>query len=173
MRLTRLLRSGFFGGMRVGDEDGYLSTIGGRILNSEAEVCTLGLGHLSEVVIHRRPLGGSFAGMVQSGSIPVTGEFGQWTCSNCAKPACWSTPVSLLQVWVSSLFWCSRARASALRVKGLWDEWRQVGGCSWSEIKRMFRLGIPRTGKAVVGEEEPGRHRCLLLGLALVLEEAG
>ena len=41
-------------------QDGYFSTIGGRILNSEAEVCTLGLGHLSEVVFHRRLLGGSF-----------------------------------------------------------------------------------------------------------------
>ena len=30
--------------------DGHFSTIGGRILSSEVKVCTLGLGHLSEVV---------------------------------------------------------------------------------------------------------------------------
>ena len=34
----------FSGGKRGGDMDGYFSTIGGRILNSEVEVCTLGLG---------------------------------------------------------------------------------------------------------------------------------
>ena len=81
----------FFGGKRVGDKDGFLSTIGGRILNSEAEVCTLGLGHLLEVVFHRRLLGGSFAGMGQHGCVPGAGEFGQWTCSNCGKSDCWST----------------------------------------------------------------------------------
>ena len=40
----------FSGGQRSGEMNGYFSTIGGRILNSEVEVCTLGLGHLSEVV---------------------------------------------------------------------------------------------------------------------------
>ena len=39
----------FSGGKRGGGLDGYFSTIGGRILNSEAEVCNLGLGRLSEV----------------------------------------------------------------------------------------------------------------------------
>ena len=28
------------------------------------------------------------------GSTPGTGEFGQWTCSNCGKPDCWSTRYS-------------------------------------------------------------------------------
>ena len=41
----------FSGGKRGVDLDGYFTTIGGRILNSEAEVCNLGLGHLSEVVL--------------------------------------------------------------------------------------------------------------------------
>ena len=49
----------------------------------------------------------------------------------------------------------------------------EVGGVLLVEIKRMFRLGIPRTGKAMVGEEEPRRDRCLVLGLALALVEAG
>ena len=53
LRLTRLFRSGSPEG-RGELQDGYFSTIGGRILNSEAEVCTLGLGHLSEVVFHSR-----------------------------------------------------------------------------------------------------------------------
>ena len=55
----------FFGWKRVGDMDGYFSTIGGRILNSEAEVCTLGvrtlgLGHLSEVVFPQEAVGWQF-----------------------------------------------------------------------------------------------------------------
>ena len=68
LRLTRLLRSGSLEGRGVEIWKGYFSTIGVRILNSEAEVCTLGLGHLSEVVFQRRLLGGSFAGMGQGGS---------------------------------------------------------------------------------------------------------
>ena len=75
----------FSGGKKGGGLDGYFSTIGGRILNSEVEVCNLGLGRLSEVVFHGRLLGGSFAGMGQGGGVPGTGEFGQWTCSNCGK----------------------------------------------------------------------------------------
>ena len=43
------------------------------------------------VVFHRGLLGGSFAGMGQGGGILGTGEFGQWTCSNCGKPDCWRT----------------------------------------------------------------------------------
>ena len=84
----------FSGGKHGGSLDGYFSTIGGRILNSEAEVCNLGSGHLSEVVFHGRLRGGSFAGMGQGGSVPGTGEFGQWTCSNCGKNDCWSTRYS-------------------------------------------------------------------------------
>ena len=37
----------------------------------------------------------------------------------------------------------------------------------------MFRMGILHTGKAMVGEEEPRRGRCLVQGLALALEEIG
>ena len=84
----------FSGGKIGGDLGGYFSTIGWRILNSEAEVCNLGLGHLSEVVFHRRLFGGSFAGMGQGGCVPGTGEVGQWTCSNCGKSDCWSTRYS-------------------------------------------------------------------------------
>ena len=54
----------FSGGKQGGSLEGYFSTIGGRILNSEVEVCHLGLGRLSEVVFHGRLLGGSFAGTV-------------------------------------------------------------------------------------------------------------
>ena len=72
----------FSGGKRGEGQDGYFSTIGGRILNSEAEVCALGLWHL-----------GSFTGM-SGGCVPGTGEFGQWTCSNCGKSDCWSTRYS-------------------------------------------------------------------------------
>ena len=67
----------FSGGKKGGGLDGYFSTIGGRILNSEVEVCNLGLGRLSEVVFHGRLLGGSFAGMGQGGGVPGTG--GVWS----------------------------------------------------------------------------------------------
>ena len=40
-------------------------------------------------------------------------------------------------------------------------------------IRRMCRREISRTGEAMVGEEEPGRVRCLVLGLEMALEEAG
>ena len=38
-------------------------------------------------------------------------------------------------------------------------------------VGRMFRQGILSTGKAMVGEEEPVRERCLVQGLALGPEE--
>ena len=60
----------FSGGKQGGNLDGYFSTIGGRILNSEAEVCNLGLGNLAEVVFHGRLRGGSFAGVGQGGGVP-------------------------------------------------------------------------------------------------------
>ena len=50
LKAHTILAQWFSGGKRGGDLDGYFSTIGGRIINSEAEVCNLGLGHLSEVV---------------------------------------------------------------------------------------------------------------------------
>ena len=37
----------------------------------------------------------------------------------------------------------------------------------------MFRLGILHTGKAMVGEDEPVRGWCLVLGLALAQEKIG
>ena len=67
---------------------GYFATVGGKILDSAVKVGTLGLGHMSEVVFHRRLLGGSFSGMIKGGCLPGTGE---WTCSNCGKTDCWST----------------------------------------------------------------------------------
>ena len=76
----------FSGGKRGGDMDGYFSKIvGGRILNSEAEVW----GIFRRWFFLWRLLGGSFAGMGQGGCVPGTGEFGQWTCSNCGKNDCW------------------------------------------------------------------------------------
>ena len=38
--------------------DGYFATVGGKILDSRARVGSLGLGHMAEVVFHRRLLGG-------------------------------------------------------------------------------------------------------------------
>ena len=45
--------------------DGYFTTVGGRILDSKVRVGSWGLGHMAEVVFHRRLLGGSFSGVVK------------------------------------------------------------------------------------------------------------
>ena len=168
-----------------GDRDGYFSTNGGRILNSEVEVCTLGLGHLSEVVFHRRLLGGSFAGMGQGGSIPGTGEFGQWTCSNCGKPDCWSTRYSCYRCRCPRYFDAAGVGqvhsggqgkgggVAGFHVQGV------GGGMSDRLVGALCRdqtcasTGMLHTGKAMVGEEEPVSGRCLVQGLVLALEGIG
>ena len=73
------------GGKLVWGLDGYFATVGGKILDSRARVGSLVLGHMAEVVFHRRLLGGSFSGVVKGGCLLGTGE---WTCSNCGKPSC-------------------------------------------------------------------------------------
>ena len=64
----------FSGGKRGGDMDGYFSTIGGR----NVEVCTLGLGHLSEVVFSWEAFGWQFcwhgSGWLYSGYWRVRSE---------------------------------------------------------------------------------------------------
>ena len=182
LRLIRLLRSGS-GGKRSGDMDGYFSTIGGWILNSEVEVCTLGLGHLSEVVFHWRLLGGSFSGMGQGGSIPGTVEFGQWTCSNCGKPDCWSTRYSCYRCGCPRYFdgagvgqVHSIGQGKGGGVAGFHGQ--GVGG-GMSGVRLVGALGRDQTyvsihtGKAMVGEEEPVRGRCLVQRLVLALEGLG
>ena len=113
----------FSGGKSGEGQDGYFSTIGGRNLNSEAEVCTLVLGHLSEVVFHRRLLGGSVAGMGQGGCVPSTGEFGQWTCSNCGKSDSWSTRYSCYRCGCPRYFYVAGVGALWWARKGRWYGW--------------------------------------------------
>ena len=81
--------------------EGYFATVGGKILDSVVKVGTLGLGHMSEVVFHRRLWGGSFSGMIKGGCLPGTGE---WTCSNCGKTGCWSTRCSCYRCGVPRYF---------------------------------------------------------------------
>ena len=50
--------------------DGYFATVGGKILDSKVRVGSLGLGHMAEVVFHRRLLGG----VVKGGCLPGTGS---------------------------------------------------------------------------------------------------
>ena len=69
---------------------GYFTTLGGKILDPEAEVQTLGLVDMSEVVFHCR-LRVGFGRMGKGGCLPGTGE---WTCSNRGKTDCWSTRYS-------------------------------------------------------------------------------
>ena len=126
----------FSGGKRGGCLDGYFSTIGGRILNSEAEICNLGLGRLSEVVCHRRLLGGCFTGMGQGGCVPGTGEFGQWTVGVRGTVA---TDAGVFVI----LMWLELGKCTLVGKRGRWcgwfpwprgrgwDEWCSIGGCSW------------------------------------------
>ena len=46
----------------------------GRSLIQGDKVGSLGLGHMAEVVFHRRLLGGSFGGVVKGGCLP--GDWG-------------------------------------------------------------------------------------------------
>ena len=61
----------------------------------------MGLGHMAEVVFHRRLSGGSFGGVVKGGCLPGTGE---WTCSDCGKTDCWSTRYSCYRCGVPRYF---------------------------------------------------------------------
>ena len=81
----------FSAGKVVGGLEGYFATVGRKIADSAVEVGTQGLGHMSEVVFHRRLLDGSFGGMVKGGCLPGSGEC---TCSNCGKTDCSSTRYS-------------------------------------------------------------------------------
>ena len=81
--------------------DGYFAMVGGKILDSRVRVGSLGLGHVAEVVFHRRLLGDGFGGMVNCGCLPGTGE---WTCSNCGKTDFWSTRYSCYRCGVPRYF---------------------------------------------------------------------
>ena len=89
----------YSGGKLVGRLEGYLATVGEKILDSAVQVSSLGLGHMSEMVFHRRLLGGSFGGVVKG--LPGTGE---WRCSNCGKADCWSTRYSCCRCGVPRYF---------------------------------------------------------------------
>ena len=67
--------------------DGFFSTLGGKILNSKAEISRLGLGGLQEVVFHGRLKGGAGKG---AGRVD-THNVGEWQCSFCLAPHCWNT----------------------------------------------------------------------------------
>ena len=138
----------FSGGKQGGSLDGYFSTIGGRILNSEAEVCNLGLGNLSEVVFHGRLRGGSFAGMGQGGGVPGTAEFGQWTCSNCGKKDCWSTRYSCYRCGCPRYFDVTRVEqmhAGQGKVGGMAGFHGPGVGAGMSGVRLVGALGRDQT----------------------------
>ena len=124
----------------VGGLVGYFPTVGGKILDSGRKVGSLGLGHMAEVVFHRRLLGGSFGGVVKGGCLPGTGE---WTCSNYGKTDCWSTRSAtgagfflgtlMVMAWSKGFLELARAKVLVFRVKGWgWDVWCEIGWCSWA-----------------------------------------
>ena len=55
----------YSGRQLVGGLDGCFTTVEGRMLDSGSRVSSFGLGHMAEVVFHRRLLGGSFGGRGQ------------------------------------------------------------------------------------------------------------
>ena len=157
----------FSGGKQGGNLDGYFSTIGGRILNSDTEVCNLGLGNLAEVVFHGRLRGGSFAGAGQGGGVPGAGEFGQWTCSNCGKNDCWSTRYSCYRCGCPRYFDMARmGQVSAGQSKaggiasfhspgvGERYEWHSFGGCSGARSVVCF------SWESFVSEKQWEERRC-------------
>ena len=138
----------FSGGKQGGNLDGYFSTIGGRILNSDTEVCNLGLGNLAEVVFHGRLRGGSFAGVGQGGGVPGTGEFGQWTCSNCGKNDCWSTRYSCYRCGCPRYFDMARmgqVHAGQSKVGGIAGFHSPGVGGGMSGIRLVGALGRDQT----------------------------
>ena len=60
-----------FGGKEAKGSGGYFATLGGKILDPEAEVQSLGLVDMSEVVFNRRLRGGGFGGMGKGGGFLV------------------------------------------------------------------------------------------------------
>ena len=77
-------------GRRVAEgSGGYYTTLSGRILDPDTEGKNLGLGDMSEVVFQRRLRGDGLgsAGGVYNGGVTIPGE---WTCSVCFAPHCWS-----------------------------------------------------------------------------------
>ena len=88
-------------GKVAGGTGGYFTTVGGKIVDPAVGAGALELGDMSEVVLHRRLLGGGFGGMGKGGCIPGAGE---WTCSNCGKTVCWSTRYSCYRCGVPRYF---------------------------------------------------------------------
>ena len=121
--------------------DGYFAMVGGKILDSKVRVGSLGLGRMTEVVFHRRLLGGSFGGVIKGGCLPGTGE---WTCSNCGKTDCWSTWYSCYRCGVpryfdgngvgQGLFGVGPGKGVGLQSQGVGDGMSSVKlvGCSWA-----------------------------------------
>ena len=91
---------GCWGDAGRGRLDGYFATVGGKILDSGSRVGSLGLGHMAEVVFHRRLLDGSFGGVVKGGCFPGTGV----DVPNCGKTDCWSTRYSCYRSGVPRYF---------------------------------------------------------------------
>ena len=57
LAVDQYLAHWYSGGNLDGRWDGYFATVGGKILDSKVRVGSLGLGHMAEVVFHRRESG--------------------------------------------------------------------------------------------------------------------
>ena len=76
--------------------DGYFTTKGGKLLNSQVPARELGLGPELEVVVQSRLRGGGFGGGRKGarGGGANSVQAGDWTCSNCSQPGCWNARYS-------------------------------------------------------------------------------
>ena len=77
-----------FLGKGTGEVDGYFTTKGGRMLDSQVSEVELGLHPSQEVVWQGRLRGGGFSGGGKGAR--GAGQFGDWTCHNCHQPGCWA-----------------------------------------------------------------------------------
>ena len=87
-------------GLNRGDsgQDGYYTTIGGKILDPDAPVGRLGLGEGTDVIYQKRLRGGGYGGGGKGGAggnrpaVP-----GEWTCTTCWAPRCWPVKTTCYQ----------------------------------------------------------------------------
>ena len=153
-----------------------LPPLEGRSLTRGLGLVLWGSGTWLRWFFHRGLLGGSFGGVVKGGCLQGTGE---WTCSNCGKTDCWSTRYSCFRCGVPRYFDGSGVGQGFLglvRAKVVACQVFRVRGrgwvvCDWlvllAEIRHMCQRRIPRTGRALEGEELVGRGQCLVRELGV------
>ena len=101
---------------------GYFATVGGKILDSKVRVGSLGLGHMAEVVFHRRLVGGSFGGVafrgLGSGLAPIVARLIVGVHDTAATGVGFLVTL-MVMAWSKGFLELVRAKVLVFRVKGL------------------------------------------------------